>query len=174
MEFTEAKRAISVVAITDCPLTKTEAVSKNSKLAEQRLAPCLPTKSSPQTLQEAAWCLTQLLPPESHQIGHSNTFTHKVNFKSLKGTADTTRPLIKAVNTSSGKDHVGQAIAWQTQTYWLEAREGASEEHGLLLNKEESYQKCDFCERFWRSPKESRNQFYIGCCFWGKIRKNGD
>lgn len=174
MEFTEAKRAICVVAITDYPLTKTEAVSKNSKLVEQRLAPSLPTKSSPQTLQEAAWCLTQLLPPESHQIGYSNTFMHEVNFKSLKGTADTTRPLIKAANTSSGKDHVGQAIAWQTQTYWLEAREGASEKHGLLLNKEESYQKCDFCERFWGGPKESRNQFDIGCCFWGKIRKNGD
>lgn len=54
MEFTEAKGAISVVAITDCPLTKTEAVSKNSKLVEQRLALSLPTKSFPQTLQKAA------------------------------------------------------------------------------------------------------------------------
>lgn len=93
MELTEIKGAISVVDITNCPLTKTVAVSKNFKLVEQSLAPFLPTKSPPADTPEGCLVSHSPVAPESHQIGHCSTLKHKVSFKSLKSAADPIRPL---------------------------------------------------------------------------------
>ena len=60
------------MAITHCPLTKIEAVSKNAKLEKQGLfAPSLPTKPPPSNIPKACLLSHSSIAPESHQIGHS-------------------------------------------------------------------------------------------------------
>lgn len=142
----ETEAATGVMAITHCPLTKTEAVSKNAKLEKQGLfAPSLPTKPPPSNIPKACLLSHSSIAPASHQIDHFNPLTCKVSFKSLKGTADAPRPpIVQSVKVSPGKDT--RASLWSEKLRFIDQMSQGKtllSSHGTTakLNKEAGRQK---------------------------------
>lgn len=149
----ETEAAVGVMAITNCPLTKTEAVSKNAKLEKQGVfAPSLPTKPPPSNILKACLLSHSSIAPESHQISHSNPFIYKVSFKSLKDTADAPRaPIVQFVKVLPGKDTRASCgltlrfIDQMSQGRALLSCHGTTTKLNKEAGREKTFPKFDFC-----------------------------
>ena len=166
------------MAITNCPLTKTEAVSKNAKLEKQGVfAPSLPTKPPPSNILKACLLSHSSIAPESHQIGHSNPFIYKVSFKSLKDTADAPRaPIVQFVKVLPGKDTRASCGLTNSDllTRWVKGGHSwaAMEQQQSSTRRQEERRLFQSLTSVERESKGSRDQPGVGCCFWDKIRGN--